>query len=44
MTAMNLKPEVIDSSFRVSLCRNTTKADLDKLVQVIKDEILTRIR
>lgn len=32
MTAMNLAPEVIDGSFRISLCRDTTEADMDALV------------
>ena len=44
MTAMGLKPEVIDSSFRVSICRNTTKEELDKLIAVIKTELLPRAR
>lgn len=35
LSAMNLAPEVIDSSFRVSLCRNTTKEDLDALIAAI---------
>ena len=44
MTAMGLPPEVIDGSFRVSLCRDTTEEELDKLVQVIEKEILPRTR
>jgi cysteine desulfurase len=44
MTAMNLAPEVIDSSFRVSICRDTTQEELDKLVEVIEKDILTRTR
>ena len=44
LTAMNVDPEVIDSSFRVSLCRNTTQAELDTLVTVIRENILPRIR
>ena len=32
MTAMNLSPEIIDSSFRVSISRETTQADLDALL------------
>lgn len=35
LTAMGLAPEVIDSSFRVSLCRNTTREDMDALVTAI---------
>ena len=40
MEAMKLSPEVIDGSFRVSICANTTEAELEKLVEVIKDGIL----
>ena len=40
LTAMKLAPEVIDGSFRVSICKDTTHADLDKLVNVIRDTIL----
>ena len=40
MTAMNLPPEVIDGSFRVSICANTTQEELDTLVSVIRDKIL----
>ena len=36
MTAMNLSPEVIDGSFRVSLSRDTTEAEMDMLVQGIQ--------
>ena len=32
LTAMNLPPQVMDSSFRVSLSRETTEEDLDALV------------
>lgn len=42
MTAMNLSPEVIDGSFRVSICRDTTQEELDKLVAVIETEIIPR--
>ena len=40
LEAMKLPPEVMDSSFRVSLCRDTTQEELDKLVQVITKELL----
>ena len=36
MTAMNLSSEVIDGSFRVSLCRDTTQEEIDALVQGIQ--------
>ena len=42
LTAMNLSPETMDSSFRVSLCKDTTQEELDKLVQVIQNELLPR--
>ena len=44
MVAMGLAPEVIDSSFRVSICKDTTQAELDKLAEVIARDILTRTR
>ena len=42
LDAMKADPEVIDGSFRVSLCRNTTKEELDSLITVIREEILPR--
>ena len=44
MVAMGLAPEVIDGSFRVSICRDTTQEELDKLAAVIEQDILTRTR
>ena len=44
LEAMNLPPEVMDGSFRVSLCRNTTMDELNKLVCVIREDILPRAR
>ena len=44
LTAMNVAPEAIDASFRISLCRDTTEEELDKLFEVIKGEILPRAR
>ena len=44
MTAMNLKPEVIDGSFRVSICKDTTQEELDLLAEVIEKELLPRAR
>ena len=44
MVAMGLSPEVIDGSFRVSICRDTTPEELDKLAEVIEKDILTRTR
>ena len=36
MTAMNLTPEVIDGSFRISLSRDTTQEDIDALLKGIQ--------
>ena len=44
LSAMKLSPEVIDSSFRVSLSRETTPEELDTLVEVIQTQILPRVR
>jgi len=44
MTAMNLKPEVIDGSFRVSICKDTTQEELDLLAEVIEKELIPRAR
>ena len=44
MTAMGLPPEVIDGSFRVSICRDTTEEELNKLAEVIEKELLPRAR
>ena len=44
LEAMHLSPEIMDGSFRVSLCRDTTQEELNQLVSVIRDEILPRAR
>ena len=44
LDAMKVNPEVIDGSFRVSLCRNTTEEELETLGSVIREEILPRAR
>ena len=44
LQAMKCADKVMDASFRVSVCRNTTKEELDTLVQVIREEILPRAR
>ena len=44
LTAMGLSPERMDSSFRVSICRDTTKEELDLLVSIIEKDILPRVR
>jgi cysteine desulfurase len=42
LTAMGLAPEVMDSSFRVSLSRETTAEELDKLIAIMQADILPR--
>ena len=42
LTAMGLAPEVMDSAFRVSLCKDTTQEELDTLVRIIIEDILPR--
>ena len=44
MTAMNANPDLIDGAFRVSLCRSTTREELDVFLSVLKNEILPRRR
>ena len=36
LTAMHLSPEIMDSSFRVSICRETDKEDVDALIAGIQ--------
>ena len=44
LTAMNLAPETMDGSFRISLCKDTTKEELDKLYTVIDQQLLPMAR
>ena len=44
LTAMGSAPEIMDSSFRVSISRYTTQQELEQLISVISNEILPRIR
>ena len=44
LSDMKLPPEVIDGSFRISLCRDTTAQELEALVDAIRDRLLPRIR
>ena len=44
MTAMGLAPEVIDGAFRVSISRETTEEELNRLAEVIEKELLPRAR
>ena len=44
LSAMGLPPETIDSAFRVSLCRDTTREELETLCRVLREEVLPRVR
>ena len=44
LSAMGLPPETIDSAFRVSLCRDTTRKELETLCRVLREEVLPRVR
>lgn len=44
LTAMGCSPEAIDSSFRISLCRDTTKEDIDRLLSGIRSILLWKNR
>ena len=44
LSAMNLPPETIDSAFRVSICRDTTREELETLCRVLREEVLPRVR
>ena len=44
LNAMGIPAEIIDCAFRVSLCRDTTREELDTLVQTINGNILPRVK
>ena len=44
LEAMKVAPEVIDGSFRVSICRETTPEELNQLINVIQQAFLPRAR
>ena len=44
LTAMNVAPEIIDGSFRVSLCKDSTMEEADLLIRTIREDILPRVR
>ena len=44
LEAMRLSPEVMDGSFRVSICRNTTEEELNMLAEIIETQIIPRAR
>ena len=44
LTAMGLSPEIMDGSFRVSICKDTTWEELNALVLSIQQDILPRVK
>lgn len=44
LSAMNVKPEIIDSTFRISLCRDNTAEEVEALVEIVKQNILPRVK
>lgn len=44
LTAMNVSPDIIDCTFRVSLSRLNTQEELDALVEAIQQDILPRVK
>ena len=44
LSTMGISPEIIDCTFRVSLCRDTTIKELTQLVQTIEQNILPRVK
>ncbi len=44
LEAMDVSPEVIDGTFRVSICRNTTQEELDALYKTIVEDLVPRAR
>jgi len=40
LSAMGVHPDAIDGSFRVSLCRDTTREELEALVRVLETSVL----
>ena len=44
LTAMGLSPATMDSSFRISLSRDTSFEDIDRFVEVLQSDILPRIK
>ncbi len=44
LDAMRVSPEVIDGTFRISICRDTTAEDMSALYQVIREELVPRAR
>lgn len=44
LTAMGLAPEVMDGSFRISICKDTTREELEQLYTVISEKLIPMAR
>ena len=44
LTAMGLAPEVMDGSFRISICKDTTPEELDRIYAVITEKLIPMAR
>ena len=44
LTEMNVSGDIIDGSFRVSLCKDSTLEEADLLIKTIREDILPRVR
>lgn len=44
LTAMKLSPEVMDGSFRISISRNTTEDELNRLLDCITHKLLPKVK
>ena len=44
LTAMGLAPEVMDGSFRISICKDTTQEELNRLHAVITEKLIPMAR
>ena len=44
LTAMGLAPEVMDGSFRISICKDTTQEELDHLYSIIESKLIPMAR
>ena len=44
LQAMNLSPETMDSSFRISISRNSTEEELNQLANTISGKILPKVK
>ena len=44
LTAMGLSPEIMDGSFRVSICKDTTEEELNILYEVIAKQLIPMAR